>query len=69
MHTYPEWVKACTSMMRGIQSGRVSVNCPVDVLVSDTSVHWAYTRDAGNTLGVTLIVKYSKKLEVMFVFT
>jgi hypothetical protein len=56
-------------MMRGIQSGRVSVNCPVDVLVSDTSVHWAYTRDAGNTLGVTLIVKYSKKLEVMFVFT
>ena len=62
MHTYPEWVKACTSMMRGIQSGRVSVNCPVDVLVSDTSVHWAYTRDADNTLDVTSIVKYSNKI-------
>ena len=59
IHTYPEWIRACTLMMQQIQAGEVDVKCPVDVLVSDQSVFWQYTQEADNTLNVTDIVKYS----------
>jgi pimeloyl-ACP methyl ester carboxylesterase len=62
IHTYPEWIRACTLMMHSIQTGYVNVKCPVDVLVSDKSVYWEYTQKADNTLDVTDIMKYSHKI-------
>lgn len=62
IHTYPEWIRACTLMMHRIQSGSVNVNCPVDVLVSDKSVYWEYTKEADNTLDIAAIMQYSNKI-------
>lgn len=62
IHTFPEWIRACTLLMRRIQGGFVNVKCPVDVLVSDKSVYWIYTDECDNTLDVAAIVKYSRKI-------
>ena len=62
IRTYPEWIRACTLMMRRIQSGSVNVKCPVDVLVSDKSTYWEYTTERDNTLDVRSIVKYAHQI-------
>jgi len=60
--TYPQWIRACTLQMKKIQNGKINVKCKVDILCSDKSVYWKYTTVADNTLDVSEIVMYSKKI-------
>ena len=60
IHTYPEWIRACTLAHRQIQNKKIDVKCKVDILLSDKSIFWKYTTNADNTLSVADIEKYSK---------
>jgi len=62
INTYPQWIRACTLQMRRVQGGKINVKCNVDVLVSDKSVYWKYSTDGDNTLDVSEIMMYSKKI-------
>jgi alpha-beta hydrolase superfamily lysophospholipase len=58
IHTYPEWIRACTLAQQQIQNGKIDMKCPVDILHSDKSVYWSYSENADNSLDVDDITKY-----------
>jgi hypothetical protein len=58
IHTYTDWIRACTLGQRKIQNNKVDVKCKVDIFLSDKSVYWKYTINEDNVLDVEDIKKY-----------